>query len=55
MGINVMIEAAKNSGEAAVSFFEWLGYHISRNIRGIYVASNTDMLIVSSNITEAVS
>ncbi|MGO9481630.1 MAG: ROK family protein [Candidatus Kryptoniota bacterium] len=50
--INVMIEAAKNGDEVAISFFERLGYQIGKNISRIVAAFNPDTLILSGDIAE---
>ncbi len=50
--INVVLDAAKNGDEVAISFFERLGYQIGRNISRIVAAFNPDMLILSGDIAE---
>lgn len=50
--INIVLDAAKNGDEVAMSFFERLGYQIGRNISRIVAAFNPDMLILSGDIAE---
>lgn len=50
--IGVVLEAAKNGDQIAISFFERLGYQIGRNISRIVAAFNPDMLILSGDVAE---
>jgi N-acetylglucosamine repressor len=50
--IEVMIDAAKNGDEIAISFFERLGHQIGKNISRIVAAFNPDTLILSGDVAD---